>query len=239
MKAYFGSGHSFWLLALLASLLLCGCGAQFSQQLEEALGPAARDKIQSIGAPGKDCALYRLNLTNTYGIVIGDHIMRLGDGFKAVRIVSQFATGNADNAVLQCTRADGAIDNYLFQAESKAKANLYQLDSHTAQPFMTHFTGDSAILMQNAATPGQLLTWTVSIGDVRGPSTGSMQSVFGQKKTGKSGSRPRSMPRIKKDNAFRLEADTPPAQSPAPAAAASPSSRQDAPYKAIEAPKLD
>lgn len=238
MNPYFKIQHLCWPIAWLATLILCGCAAQLNQ-LEEALGPAARDKIQTIGSPDKDCALYKLSLTDTYGIVIGNHIMRLGNDFKSVRIVSQFATGSADNAVVQCARADGTLDNYLFQAESGNKANLYQLDSHSRQPFITNFAGDSAILLQTTGDPNKWLIWTVSAGDVRGPSTGSMQSVFGQAKPGKRAARPKSMPKIRKDNTFKLEEDVPPSKSPAPKNTPAPASEQSAPYKAIETPELD
>lgn len=246
MKIYFKSWLSvFQLAALLSAVTLCGCVAEFNRQLEDALGPAARDKVQAIGTPNKNCALYRLNLTKTYGIVIGDHIIRLGEEFPSVRIVKQFATGHADNAVVECTRANGTVDNYLFQIESAKDANLYQLDSHSTQPFDTYIAGGYTFLTQAASNPDKLLLWTVSAGDVRGPSEGTVKSGSGTKKTSRGKVKSKAMPKIKKDNAFKLEVDTPPPASSASRASSpsvstgSTSSPAETPYKAIEAPQLD
>lgn len=250
MGAYFKLRRLFLSGAImLAAAALSACITQFNRDLEDVLGPAARDRVETIGAPDKNCALYKLNLTHTYGIVINDHIIRLGEEFPSVRIVKQFATGRADNAVVECARANGAVDNYLFQAESGTKANLYQLDSHTKGEFGVTAKDGLTFLVQKTDDPKKWMMWTVSAGDVRGPIEGTISSTTGGKKSGKTAGRSKAMPRIKKDNSFKLEADTPPAPKPASAdipPAQTPSTRTstpagpgEAPYKAIETPDLD
>lgn len=222
---------------LLLAAMICGCGVQFNRDLEDALGPAAREKVQNIGSPDKNCALYKLAITHSYGIVIGNKIIRLGEEYPSVNIVSQFATGNVDNAVVQCIRTNGMLDNYLLQVGPGQNGSLYQLSSTSRQPFSSHVTKDGTILLQTTDRPGTVTVWGIAPGDVRGPIQSKVNEVknSSKKKSRKASSQAKAMPRIKKDDAFRLEADKP--QSSSTAAPAP--KEQEAPYKAIETPQLD
>lgn len=246
------------IFAGLCCLAMAGCTAlEINRNIEDALGSAARTRVQQIGSPNRDCYLVRLNFSKAYAVVVPNRILRLGEEFKQVNVVSQFSGRGVDNAVLQCVRANGSVENYLLQVLSGSQLALYRLESDSRDPFKAGLYEGEHLLVQNTAGPN-VRYWFVAPENVRGPKLISRASLNRQKtasgksrKSGKatasaasqnktsasSGEAPAAdlptadLPSIRQDSTVRLEMDTG-AEKSAPAA------EKPAPA-AVEKPKTD
>lgn len=220
-----------FLLVVACLLALAGCSAiEFNRNLEDAIGSAARTKVQTLGTPDKRCDLVRLDITKAYAVVLPRRILRLGEEYPQVSVARQFSGNGIDYAVLQCVRANGSVENYLLQIFSSSRIELYRLDSSSRQPFAAAPADGVMALMQDTDTPGQVRYWTVAPSSVRGPSLISGTKLRSGKSAARSGKKktaPRKvelpmadLPVIQQDTSVRLEADTPPDSAAAPAATA-------------------
>lgn len=228
------------LLALAVALALTGCSAtQFNRQLEDAFGSMARTKVTRIGSATKECWLVKLNISKAYAVVVPNRILRLGEEFPQVSVATQFSGDGVDYAVLQCVRANGSVENFLLQAFSSTRLELYRLDSDSRSSFTLGASKGSQVLMQDMGS-GKVRYWYVAPSSVRGPSVASRSRFTGTsaRKSSKSTkstaaksdakSAPENvdlpmadLPAIKQDTSVKLEVDTPP-ESAAPAAKAEP-----------------
>lgn len=233
------------LLAGALALALAGCSAtEFNRQLEDAMGSMARTKVTRIGSPARDCWLVKLNISKAYAVVVPKRILRLGEEFPQVSVVSQFSGSGVDYAVLQAVRANGAVENFLLQALSSTQVELYRLDSSSRLPFTVGYSNGQYVLMQDT-DGGKVAYWLVGPSSVRGPSITTRSQLAGgksarkssgkSKKSSKSGSsgaqaKPENvdlpmadLPNIQQDTSVRLEVDTPPeSASQAPAVKSEP-----------------
>lgn len=220
-----------FLLTVACLLALAGCSAiEFNRNLEDAIGSAARTKVQTLGTPDKRCDLVRLDITKAYAVVLPRRILRLGEEYPQVSVARQFSGNGIDYAVLQCVRANGSVENYLLQIFSSSRIELYRLDSSSRQPFVVAPADGVMALMQDTDTPGQVRYWTVAPSSVRGPSLISGTKLRSGKSAARSGKKktaPRKvelpmadLPVIQQDTSVRLEADTPPDSAAASAATA-------------------
>ncbi|MBD5646068.1 MAG: hypothetical protein HDQ89_00045 [Desulfovibrio sp.] len=233
------------LLAGALALALAGCSAtEFNRQLEDAMGSMARTKVTRIGSPARDCWLVKLNISKAYAVVVPKRILRLGEEFPQVSVVSQFSGSGVDYAVLQAVRANGAVENFLLQALSSTQVELYRLDSSSRLPFTVGYSNGQYVLMQDT-DGGKVAYWLVGPSSVRGPSITTRSQLAGgksaRKSSGKSKKSPKSgssgaqtkpenvdlpmadLPNIQQDTSVRLEVDTPPeSASQAPAVKSEP-----------------
>ena len=231
------------LLAGALALALAGCSAtEFNRQLEDAMGSMARTKVTRIGSPAKDCWLVKLNISKAYAVVVPNRILRLGEEFPQVSVVSQFSGNGVDYAVLQAVRATGAVENFLLQALSSSRLELYRLDSSSRSPFTVGYSNGQYALMQDTDT-GKVAYWLVGPSSVRGPSITTRSQLAGGKSARKSSKSTKStakstssgaqakpenvdlpmadLPSIQQDTSVKLEVDTPP-ESAAPAVKSEP-----------------
>lgn len=221
------------LLALAVALALTGCSAtEFNRQLEDAFGSMARTRVTRIGSPAKDCWLVKLNISKAYAVVVPNRILRLGEEFPQVSVATQFSGDGVDYAVLQCVRGNGSVENFLLQAFSSTRVELYRLDSSSRSPFTVGFSNGQYALMQDT-DGGKVAYWLVAPSSVRGPSITTRSKLAGGKSvrrssgksaraTGKGGaavttSKPENvdlpmadLPSIQQDTSVKLEVDTPP-----------------------------
>lgn len=227
------------LLAGALILALAGCSAtEFSRNLEDVIGGAARTKIQRIGAASYECYFVKLNISKGYAVVLPRRILRLGEEFTQASVGIQFSGGGVDYAVIQGVRADGSVENFLLQVFSSNRIEMYRLDSSSRSPFSVNTVNGEFLLIQDA-DGGMVRYWLVSPSSVRGPSmiarskVGVGSKTFkssgkGTAKSGKSSKKASSanvdlpmadLPTIQQDTSMKLEVDNPP-QSAAPAPAA-------------------
>lgn len=223
------------LLIGVLALVIVGCSAtEFNRQLEDAFGSMARTKVTRIGAPSKDCWLVKLNISKAFAVVVPNRILRLGEEFPQVSVATQFSGDGVDYAVLQCVRANGSVENFLLQAFSSTRVELYRLDSSSRSPFTVGFSNGQYALMQDTDS-GKVAYWLVAPSSVRGPSITTRSKLAGgksaRKGSGKSSrstksgsssvtSKPENvdlpmadLPSIQQDTSVKLEIDTPPESS--------------------------
>lgn len=218
-------------------VFLSGCTAlEINRQLDDAFGSAARTRVERLGSPATDCYLVRLNFSKSYAVVLPEKILRLGEEFSKVSVPLQFSGGGTDYAVLQCSRPNGSVENYLLQILSRQRLELYRLDSDSTAPFGANVFNGEHLLVQATDGPN-VRYWYVSPSSVRGPKL-IARSKLGRNKNGRAKSSARSgkssgsrktapqsaelpaadlptadLPSIQQDKTVRLEVDSPPEKS--------------------------
>ncbi len=169
------------ILCIAACMSLLGCSAaQFNRELENAMGSLARERVETLGSPSKECSLVRLKVSKSYAIVMGTYTIRLGEEYPRVRTVAQLSDGSTDYAVLECGKEDGSFRNFLLRIPpSASQMALFVLSSVSNKPFSSDTSRRPVMLLQDGDIPGQLRVWFLDSSGVRGPGLTTYAKLYG------------------------------------------------------------